>query len=134
MELGELINKYLNDQDMSIRQFAKKADMSHTYITYIINGKTSRGKKPTVTTDKFKDIANAMGMSASELMNAVDPEITTLKKSWKETYDIIAKEIGLDKPDFVLTDEEWDLIACFRKASEKEKALVHNLLDDYLEE
>jgi transcriptional regulator with XRE-family HTH domain len=44
MTLGEYVNNYINEHDMSIRKFASLAGVSHSYISNIINGKTARGK------------------------------------------------------------------------------------------
>ena len=75
MTLGEYINNYLIEHDMSIREFARLADISHTYVSYIVNGKTGRGTKPVLTIDKYKKIARAMNMDVNNLLAAVDVDI-----------------------------------------------------------
>ena len=75
MTLGEYINNYLIEHDMSIREFARLADISHTYVSYIVNGKTGRGTKPVLTIDKYKQIARAMNMDVNDLLAAVDVDI-----------------------------------------------------------
>lgn len=75
MTLGEYINNYLIEHDMSIREFARLADISHTYVSYIVNGKTGRGTKPVLTIDKYKKIARAMNMDVNDLLAAVDVDI-----------------------------------------------------------
>ena len=75
MDLGEYLNQYLNEHNLSIRKFAEKAGISHSYIAYIVNGKTSRGQKPVLTIDKLKQISSAMGVDVNELIAAVDADI-----------------------------------------------------------
>ena len=75
MTLGEYINNYINEHNMSIREFAKAADISHSYISYIINGKTPRGTAPALTIDKYQKIANAMNLSTNELLASVETGI-----------------------------------------------------------
>ena len=75
MTLGEYINNYLIEHDMSIREFARLADISHTYVSYIVNGKTGRGTKPVLTIDKYKKIARAMNMDVNDLLATVDVDI-----------------------------------------------------------
>ena len=70
-----------------MRQFAKSADISHSYISYIINGKTPRGTKPVLTMDKYIKIANAMGMSVNELFDKVDTDVAWGKH--EASYDAI---------------------------------------------
>lgn len=89
MSLGEYINQYLNERNMSMREFAKKAGVSHTYITYLINGKTQRGTPLRPTFDKFKLIANAMGMDSDTLAGIVDEDIawSTRENEYQEYFE-----------------------------------------------
>lgn len=36
MELGEYLNKYLNENNLSFREFGKMSNISHTYIANIV--------------------------------------------------------------------------------------------------
>ena len=89
MSLGEYLNQYLNEQNMSMREFAKKAGVSHTYITYLINGRTQRGTPLKPTFDKFKAIANAMGMDSDTLAGIVDDDIawSARENEYQEYYE-----------------------------------------------
>lgn len=75
MEIGEFINKYLIEHDLSIRQFGRMSGISHAYIANIVNGKTSRGTKPVLSIKKIEQIANAMGMDVNQFLRAVDVDI-----------------------------------------------------------
>lgn len=118
MDLGEYLNQYLNEHNLSIRKFAEQAGISHSYIAYIVNGKTSRGKKPVLTIDKLKQISAAMGMDTNELLATVDTDI-----QWPggtSSYD--------------LTPDEWELVLCYRRADDRDKKTVKYILDRYLED
>lgn len=75
MDLGEYLNKYLTDHDMSIRAFARICGISHTYITNIVNGKTGRGTKPVLTYPKLKQIAKGMGVDIKDFLAEIDVDI-----------------------------------------------------------
>lgn len=75
MKLGECINNYLNEHDMSMRKFATLAGVSHAYISYLISGQTPRGKTPVPTITVYKGIAKAMGIDVNTLVSMVDDEI-----------------------------------------------------------
>lgn len=76
MTLGECINNYLDEHDMSMRKFAALAGVSHAYISNIVNGKTSRGNDPVPTLKVYKGIAKAMGIEVNELLSTIDGKIT----------------------------------------------------------
>jgi transcriptional regulator with XRE-family HTH domain len=118
VDLGEYLNQYLNEHNLSIRKFAEKAGISHSYIAYIVNGKTSRGKKPVLTIDKLKQISSAMGMDVNELIASVDADIQWPGRP--EAHD--------------LTSEEWDLVQRFRRADARDRDHVKYILDRYSED
>ena len=76
MTLGECINNYLDEHDISMRKFAALAGVSHAYISNIVNGKTSRGNDPVPTLKVYKGIAKAMGIEVNELLSTIDGKIT----------------------------------------------------------
>ena len=118
MELGEYLNQYLNKHNLSIRKFAEKAGISHSYIAYIVNGKTSRGQKPVLTIDKLRQISSAMGMDVNDLIAAVDADIQW--PSHQESHE--------------LTPEEWELVRCFRLADDRDRDHVKYILARYSED
>ena len=72
MTLGEYINQYLIEHDMSMRKFAALAGVSHSYISNIVNERTARGDNPAPTMKTYKGIAKAMGMDVNELIYRVE--------------------------------------------------------------
>ena len=103
MTLGEYINNYLIEHDMSIREFARLADISHTYVSYIVNGKTGRGTKPVLTIDKYKKIARAMNMDVNDLLAAVDVDIAI-----KEPVDNMSERENMRAEMRILFDAAED--------------------------
>ena len=104
MTLGECINNYLNEHNMSMRKFASVAEISHAYISNIVNGKTSRGNVPVPSIDVYRSIAKAMGIDVNTLISMVDDEI-----AWGEQKTDVLFAVGT---------YETDLLTKFRLLSE----------------
>lgn len=86
MTLGEYINQYLIEHDMSMRKFASLANVSHAYISNIVNGKTSRGNSPSPTIVIYRQIASAMGMDANTLLSMIDDQVAWGDKNKTVTH------------------------------------------------
>lgn len=89
MKLGELIQEYRQEKDMSQRQFAKACSLSNGYIAMLerggINPKTKQPMVPTITA--LKKIANGMGISLSDLFNkADDMQVALLEDDTVESF------------------------------------------------
>ena len=56
--VGEIIKKHTTEHDMSAREFARRAGLSHTHISQIMNGKEI---DPCLST--LRKIARAMNIS-----------------------------------------------------------------------
>lgn len=103
MKLGEVIQNYLNEHNISLRAFARLSGVTATNLSYIVNGKTPRGnmQSPTITT--YQKIAKAMGITTDELVGMVDDQIAWGSK-------------------MILSEEERELIILWRGASDVGKA------------
>lgn len=75
MTLGECINNYINEHDLSMRKFATLSGVSHAYISNIVNRKTSRGNDPVPSIKVYRGVAKAMGIDVNTLISLVDDEI-----------------------------------------------------------
>lgn len=75
MTLGEIINRYRADHDMSMRAFARASGLSVTYISSLENGVTQRGNRPTPSLETYRAIAKAMGMDIDTLLRAIDDNV-----------------------------------------------------------
>lgn len=69
MKLGEIIKSYISEHDISVREFARKSNLSNTYISNIVNGSD---KNPSL--DVLGKIAKAMGLSSQQLFDCLDGE------------------------------------------------------------
>ena len=75
MLLGDIIKKYRSEHNLSQRDFAKKCDLSHTYIAALEKKFDSRsGKKIAPTVDSVKSISKALNMPLQDLLNVLDNE------------------------------------------------------------
>lgn len=83
MHIGEYIKNYLDEHQMSQRQFAKKCDLSNGYISMLINNVNPRTKKPLVPSiEALISISRGMGVSLDELFEKTDDiavDISTIK-------------------------------------------------------
>ncbi|SHI04008.1 helix-turn-helix domain-containing protein [Clostridium grantii] len=62
--LGQLIKDYRATNDLSLREFAKKSNVSHSYIDKLEKGFDNRtGKKVEPTIDTIEKISKAMNVS-----------------------------------------------------------------------
>lgn len=70
--LGEVIKNYRSTNKLSLRDFAQKCDVSHTYIDKLEKGVDSRSGKPVEPTLLIiEKISNAMGKSTKSLLEEI---------------------------------------------------------------
>lgn len=75
MLLGDIIKQYRSEHNLSQRDFAKKCELSHTYIAALEKKIDSRsGKKIAPTVDAVKNISKALNIPLQELLNIIDDE------------------------------------------------------------
>lgn len=112
MTLGEFIKKYREEHDMSQRTFAKCSGLTNTYISHLENDRNSKGSSPVPSIETYRAVAKVAGITVDELVAIVEDRI-------------------LITPTY--TQEEQRMIALFRKASERDKAIIMQILEDYEE-
>ncbi len=91
MRIGELIEKYLEKNKLSQREFAKKCGLSNGYISMLINNENPNTGKPIEPSIKsLLSLSAGLGMDMDELMNVADdtcvnisPNIMKLPKTRK---------------------------------------------------
>ena len=75
MQIGELIKKYRNDHNLSLRGFAIKTGLSYGYIAILEKGIDSRTKQPTKPTlETIRCIAKGLNLSLEELLKILDDD------------------------------------------------------------
>ena len=73
MFLGDLIKKYRTENKLSQRDFAKLANLSHTYIAALEKNIDPRTGKPIAPTlDTVKYIAKAMNIDIDVLLHMLE--------------------------------------------------------------
>lgn len=106
MTLGEIVKEYRAKNNLSLREFASKCGMSHSYIAMLeseSNSKTGEPMVPTITT--INKIARGMGKTIDALIAEADDMLVSLSKE-KETIN--------EK----LTLEEYEILQLFRSLDE----------------
>ncbi|MGB9808654.1 MAG: helix-turn-helix domain-containing protein [Caldanaerobacter sp.] len=102
MKLGELIKKFREENKMSLREFAKKAGLSHSYINNLENGIDPRsGKEVMPTIETLKKIAQAMNMELNDLLKQIGYIKAEKSREWQPQLT------EKDKKDIAKTLEEW---------------------------
>ena len=100
MFLGDIIKQYREANNLSQRDFAKKCNLSHTYISALEKKIDSRsGKKIAPTVDAVKNISIALDISLYDLLKMLDD-----KKEF--TVNINKNEIDLSN----LTRDDIDYL------------------------
>lgn len=77
MKLGDIIHSYRENNDMSMSEFAKRANVSKAYIGFLekgVNPKTGRDFAPSIKT--IQSVAKAMCMDFDELFNMLDGDVS----------------------------------------------------------
>lgn len=75
MYLGDVIKKYRDINKISLREFAKRANLSHTYISALEKNIDSRTGKPIAPTlDSVRSCAYAMNMEIDDLLHMLDDD------------------------------------------------------------
>ena len=73
MNLGEIIKKFRDDNELSMDKFAKMSNLSKAYISVLEKNKRPKTDKPvTPSIPVIKSVAEAMNMSFGELFNMLE--------------------------------------------------------------
>lgn len=73
MRIGEFIDKYLQANNMSQRQFAKRCNLSNGYISMLVNNVNPKTGKPLIPSlTALLSISKGMGITLDELINQTD--------------------------------------------------------------
>lgn len=90
MKLGEIIKKYREENNLSLREFAEKCGLSHAYIAKLEEGKDPRsGKNIEPTIDTVKKISEAMNMPLDKLLKAIGYLDTDIRNPADEISDAV---------------------------------------------
>jgi len=94
--LGEFVQKKRHEMGLSLRDFGKLCDISHTHVDSIEKGVDFRtGKKVNITNETIKRLASVLGVDSVYLFSLCDEEIEPIYFRFAKT----AKEIGATEED-----------------------------------
>lgn len=81
MYLGKIIKNYRDKNNLSLRDFAKKCNLSYTYISMLEKGSNYRTNKLlSPTLDAVNKIAFALNMSLENLLKTMDNQIRAINR------------------------------------------------------
>ena len=116
MKLSAIISEYRRTMDISQREFARRCDLSNSYISFIekeYNPKTGKPMVPTL--EQYKKIATGMNMTLHSLFEMLD-----------EDSPVNLSEPSLSFED--LSDDEKSMISAFRAADVRAREDAMSLL------
>lgn len=122
--LGEYIKNYRKEHELSLRQFAKMCDISHTHIDSIERGIDPRtGKTVKISNETILKIANAIDVKPDYLFNlSIGVDVNTENKKEDEFITMAAHRAD-DSNSSPVKDIEGlkDLVRSVILEHEKEK-------------
>lgn len=144
MTLSQIIKSYRTKNKMNMREFAKKAQISRSYVSLLEHNKhPDTGKPITPTLEKTKNIAHAMDMSLDELVSLLDhqkisrveknkavkpdanPKTSLEKKEHTDVEELLEKiKKGLNERAYA-DDDRFET----REYSEETRAALLNAID-----
>lgn len=115
MSLGELILNYIKEHDMTYETFAEQCGLSKGYISMLTNNRNPRtGKAPTPSVETYRNIANAMGKSLTDLLKITESDTPSY-------YHVVPTQYSPD---------EIRLVDAYRKALPVIREAALKMLED----
>lgn len=117
MTLGEFIKQYREETGMSMREFARKADLSNAYVSMLEKGIDGRGNKIVPTIETINKVAMACGKEFKAVFDTLD-------------FDYKIKVNTHQEPDLMvdLDNGEKLLIEFYRKATPERQKIAMEIL------
>lgn len=115
MTLGDIIKAFRTSNNLSMRDFNKISGISTAYIGALENNKrpgTNQPLKPTLV--MYRKVADAMGMTLEQLLNAVDSDSPISISSTEPLEDF------LEVPE----SSEEKIVSLYKRLSPKDQALL----------
>lgn len=112
MTIGALIKQYLDENDMSQRQFAKKCGMSNGYISMLINNVNPKTERPVIPSlSALLAISNGLGITLDVLFETVDDMQVDISAAKNLSTIASNKKVGEFVDLFVqLTDDQQRML------------------------
>lgn len=122
--LGEYIKNYRKEHELSLRQFAKMCDISHTHIDSIERGVDPRtGKTVKISNETILKIANAIDVKPDYLFNLSIGVDVNVENKKEDEFITMAAHRADDSNSSPVKDIEGlkDLVRSVILEHEKEK-------------
>ena len=121
MNSVERVKQLCKEKKISLHKLEKDLGFGNGYI-----GQLKKGKLPD---DRLYKIAEYLGVEPSYLSTGINTDVS--KSAFAELmYTMISEDLDSVLP----SDQEYQLLSLYRKASEKDKRLVQAILNEYKEE
>lgn len=109
MTLGDIIIEYRNNHDMSMREFARKCNLSNSYVSMLERGFDGRGNPTVPSIETINSVAKGCDSTFDEVFNKLD-------------YDYVV----CVNPTY--SDEEKTIIEKYRDSDEQTREMVKRIL------
>ena len=137
MDIGTIIKKYREDNNLSLRDFASKCGTSHSYIAMLENGKNSKTGEPIIPTiTMMKKISTALDTNINDLISTCEDMPITLgrdKERLSSKYRNITifedyEAINNSPTEPQLSEGERKLLELFRQLPEESQRMYLEVL------
>lgn len=110
MKIGDIIRNYRDAHAMSMEAFAKKADISKQYVSFLEKNQHPKTGKPIEPSVKIlKKIADGMDIDFDELLNLIDPD-TSITFQPSLMRDLSDKDIEMLNKYHALDDSGREMV------------------------
>lgn len=112
MDLTNIINDYINEHNISVREFSRRTGLSNSYISRIVNGQDNN---PSL--EAIKKIAKALNISSIQLFDMLDDNTSIHIKGISNIHPIdkqrvpMLGEVACGKPIQCIEDRESYVLA-----------------------
>ena len=94
MTIGEMIEKYCRDNEITNQHFAELCKVSKGYISQLINGRNPKTGRPiTPTIETYIKIAEAMNITIEDLFRQIDDAPIVIKRRTDEKLKSIGEQL-----------------------------------------
>ena len=117
MKLSAIIADYRESMQISQREFARRCDLSNSYISFLekeTNPKTGRPMVPTLV--QYKKIATGMNMTVQQLFEMLDDDAPVDLNPPADVLRSPGSSFGY------LSEEEQALLSAFRAADDRARS------------
>lgn len=104
MFLGEYINKYRKENNLTMQDLANKCNLSKGYISMLENNfiPSNTGKKITPSISAIKKLADGMQIEFDYLLSLIDGNVSLIENEQKTDYNEYDNFFKIDKKKFPL--------------------------------